>query len=60
MYLAARLGLMQLVQQLVKQGANVNIAEQDGWTPLMSAAVKVCVCARVCVSLFHMCVQSTG
>ena len=37
---------------LCEFGANLNVVEGDGWTPLMFAAASVCVFVYLCVYLF--------
>ena len=50
-HLAAQFGHTAIVAYLVARGANVNLMDKNGMTPLMWSAYRVtrCVCARVCV-----------
>lgn len=38
--IAAKKGNEELVQMLIKSGANVNLSDNEGWTPLIAAAHK--------------------
>ncbi|MES2677896.1 MAG: ankyrin repeat domain-containing protein [Pseudomonadota bacterium] len=39
LHIAARNGNVQIAEILIENGANVNVADNEGWTPLMRAAL---------------------
>ena len=53
LHLAADAGQVDMIAKLAQLGADVNVRNSKGYTPLVLATVKVCVCvcARACARM---------